>query len=132
MLHRESQDTQLFVYLQWRTQGDKPVLHNDQLRQAAYLAITTRTRSQLCHIVAIDGTASEIRMIVRFPASFPISTVLKVSREAAQEAILRHEEIVNGCSRGTVSLWDRAYTAQTLSAGEAAEANVYLRQRIEA
>lgn len=132
MSHRESQDTQLFVYLQWGTRDGKPVLHNDQLRQAAYLAITTRTRSQLCHIVAIDGTASQIGMIVQFPASFPISTVLKVSREAAQEAVLRHEEMVNGCSRETASLWDRAYIAQTLSAGEAADANVYLRQQFEA
>ncbi len=132
MSHRESQDAQLFVYLQWRTRGDKPVLHNDQLRQAAYLAITARTRLQLCHIVAIDGTPCQIGMIVQFPASFPISNVLKVSREAAQEAILRHEEMVNGCSRETASLWDRAYTAQTVSADEAAEANVYLRQRIEA
>ena len=132
MSHRESQDTQLFVYLQWRTRDDKPVLHNDQLRQAAFLAITARTRSQLCHIVAIDGTSCQIGMIVRFPASFPISTVLKVSREAAQEAVLRHEEMMNGCSRETTSLWDRAYTAQTVSACDAAEAHLYLRQRIEA
>lgn len=132
MLHRESQDTQLFVYLQWGTRDGKPVLHNDQLRQAAYLAIAARTRSQLCHIVAISGTSRQIGMIVRFPASFPISNVLKVSREAAQEAVLRHEEITSGCPRETASLWDRAYTAQTVSACDAAEANRYLRQRIEA
>lgn len=131
MSYPESKDAQLFVYLTWETRDDCPVFHDDQLRQAAYLAIKARTRTQLCHVLALGGTPCQIHMIAQFPASLPVNALLRMSREAAQEAITRHQEMLNGSPKDTRSLWGREYTAHTLNALDVAQAQTYLRQQIE-
>lgn len=130
MLHVQATDPQLFVHLTWKTLDSRPLLGDDQLRQAAFCAIKARTRSQLCRVLAIGGTPCQVHMVVSFSASLPINTLLRIACEAAQEAITRQQEVVNGNWQEPTGFWQRDYTAHTLNAAEAAEADAYLRQRL--
>ncbi len=130
MSHLQTSDTQLFVHLSWGTHNHCPILNNDQLRQVAYHAIMARTRSQLCQVLAIGGTSSQIHMIVRFPASLPIISLLRVAREAAKEAITRQQETLDGNWQEPTCFWDHEYTAHTLNDAEAAQAKTSLSRRI--
>ncbi len=129
MSHLRSTNAQLFAHLTWGTQDDRPLLGDDQLRQAAFLAIKARTRSQLCQVLAIGGTPCQVHMVVSFSPSLPLNTLCRIAREAAQEALVRQQEIA-GSVREPSCCWGPDYTAHTLSAAEAAEANSYLRQRL--
>jgi REP element-mobilizing transposase RayT len=130
MPNLESQDVQLFVYFTWKTRNDSPLLGDEQIRQAAYSAIQTRLRSQLCRVLAICSTPCQIHLIARFPASMSIKTIVSVSREAAEQAIFRQQEILSGCPREVYSLWARDFIAHTVSAAEAAQPQTYLQQQI--
>ena len=132
MSHLQSRDAALFVYLAWGTRDSLPVLGCDQVRQAVYLAIKTRTRSQLCHVLAIDGTADRIHLIVRFPPSIPISIVARMAREAGSAATAHQSKILYGHPILQARLWERNYTSHTLRQMDAAEAPAYLRRQIAA
>ena len=128
----QSKDSALFVYLAWGTRHNLPVLDCDQIRQAAYLAITNRTRSLLCHVVAISGTAGSIHLIVRFPPSLSVSTVARTAQDAGGEAVAHQSETFQGqfvCQR---RLWGSHCTTRTLPQIDAAEARAYLRHQIAA
>ncbi len=130
MTHLQCTDAQLFVHLAWSTHNDRPILGDDESRQAAYLAIMARIRSQFCQVLAIGGTACQIEMVASFPASLPINVLLRVAREAAQEALARQQERMSGNFRELPCYWEPDYTAHTLNAFEAAQAKTYLRQRL--
>ena len=132
MSHLQSKNAALFVYLAWGTRGGQTVLGCDQVRQAAFHAITTGTRSHLCHVLAIDGTAGKIHLIVRFPPSISISAVARVAQEAGGAAIARQTELVHGRLIVRERLWERDYTTHTLPPMDAAEARAYLRRQIAA
>ena len=128
MSHLQCMDAQLFVHLTWGTRDARPLLGDDESRQAAYLAIMTRTRSQLCNVLAIDGTPCQVHMVVSFPASLPINALTRIAREAAQEAITRQQGVMGSGFQELSCYWAPDYTAHTLNAAEAAEAKTYLRQ----
>lgn len=130
MSHLQCKDAQLFVYLAWGTRDSRPLLGDDQLRQAAFFAIKARTRSQLCRVLAIGGTSCQVHMVVSFPASLPINALLRVAREAAQEAMIRQQETMSGNFQELPCYWEPDYTAHTLNAGEAAQAQTYLSQQV--
>ena len=130
MSHLKNQDVQLFVYFTWKTRNESPLLGDEEVRQAAHQAIQTRIRVQLCHVLAICSTPWEIHLIARFPASMPIKSIMSCARQAAQEAIARHQEILNGCPRELYSPWEPDFKASTLSAAEASQPQAYLQQKI--
>ncbi len=130
MFHSNSQDVQLYIYFTWKTRDDRPILSDDQIRQASYQAIQTRIRSQLCQVLAIASTPCQIHLIARFSASMPIKSLVSIAREAAEEAISRHHEMLNGCPLDSRSPWEREFTAHTVNAAEAAHAHTYIQQRM--
>jgi len=130
MLHLQAKDMQLFVHLTWKTQGSRPLLGNDQLRQVASQAVTTRIRAHLCQVLAISSTACQMDLVASFPASLPIAILLRISEEAAQEALVRLQQMMSGNSRELSGYWGPDYTAHTLNAAEAAQAKTYLRQHL--
>ena len=132
MSHLQSKDAALFVYLAWGTRNGRPVLCCDEVRQAAYLAITTRTRSQFCHVLAIGGTAGRIHLIVRFPPSLPISAVARMAQEAGGEAIAQQSQTFYGRPIFREQLWESDYTTHTLHQIDPVEAQAYLRRQIAA
>lgn len=132
MLHLQATDMQLFVHLTWKTQGGRPFLGNDQLRQAAIRAVTARIRSHFCQVLAISATACQIDMVVSFPASLSVTDLLRIAHGAAQEALTRLQQTMTGSFREMPRYWGPGYTAYTLNATEAAQAQTYLRQRLAA
>lgn len=128
MSHLQSRDAALYVYLAWGTRGDLPVLGCEELRQAAYLAITTRTRSQFCHVLAIGGTAGRIHLIAQFPPSMSISVFARIAQDAGGSAIARQSEAFQGRLISRDHLWEHGYLTHTLRPSEAAEPEAYLRQ----
>jgi len=130
MSHLQCTDARLFVHLTWGTRDARPILGDDESRQAAYLAIKARTRSQFCNVLAIDSTPCQVHLVASFPASLPINVLLRIAREAAQEALVRLQETMSGNLREMACYWEPGYTAHTLNAAEAAEAKAYLRQRL--
>ena len=127
MRHLQATDMQLFVHLTWRTQNSRPLLGNDQLRQAAFLAVKARTRSHFCQVLAISATPCQMDMVASFPASLPITSLLRIAHEAAQEALVRLQRTMPGNFLELPHYWEPGYTAHTLNAAEAAQAKAYLK-----
>jgi len=130
MLHLQAADTQLFVHLTWGTQGGRPLLGNDQLRQAAILAVRNRIRSHFCQVLAICATDCQVDMVASFPASLPVTSLLRMAHDSAQEALVRLQETMSGNFQDLPRYWGSGYTAHTMSAAEAAQAETYLRRRL--
>ena len=121
---------QLFVHLTWRTQDGRPLLGSEQLRQAVYVAVKAHIRSHSCQVLAISATDCQMDMVARFPASLPITDLIRIAHKAAQEALVRLQRMVTGNFQEMAAYWEPGYTAHTLNAAEAAEAAVYLRQHL--
>lgn len=130
MAYLENQDVQLFVYFTWKTRAARPLFDDEQIRQAAHQAIQARIRSQFCRVLAIHSTPCQTHLIASFPASLAIKFIVSISRDAAEEAIFRGMEMLTGTSRELQSPWEREFTAHTMSAAEATQAQAYLQQRL--
>ena len=111
MSHLQCTDAQLFVHLTWKTLDSRPLLGDDQLQQAAFCAIKARTRSQLCQVLAIGGTPCQVHMVVSFSPSLPLNILCRIAREAAQEAVVRQQEMTSGNFRELPCCWGPDYTA---------------------
>jgi len=122
---------ELFVYLCWQTLRSVPYLADDQLQQVAYQAIQVRTRMLSCHLLAIDGTHTQIHAIFRFPASLAVSHLAQISMQASEEAICKLERILYSQQRQLVAVWERKYAAKTLSREDITQAAEYLRRQIQ-
>lgn len=129
MSHLQSRDAALFVYLAWDTRGGLPVLECEELRQAAYLAITLRARSRLCHVLAIGGTDDSIQLVAQLPPSLSVSDVARLAQDASGIAIARQAETFQGRLISRDHLWEHGYLTHTLRKIDAAEAEIYLRQQ---
>jgi REP element-mobilizing transposase RayT len=129
MTRLQSRDTHFFVYLAWNTRDDS-LLKRDQFRQAAHLAIRQRVRTQLCHLLAIQGTQDAIHMVVRLPASLPVSTLVRVSHDAAAGALTRLSRMLYGQELSEGALWSGEFTAHTLGAMDAEQAHAYVCRQI--
>lgn len=130
MSHLQSRDAALYVYLAWGTRGGLPVLASEELRQAAYLAITTRTRSRFCHVLAIGGTAGRIQLVAQIPPSLSVSDVARMAQEASGLAIAHQSETFDGRFISRDHLWEHGFLTHTLRKTDAADAEIYLRQQI--
>lgn len=128
----QSTDAALYVYVAWGTQDGKPVLECDQARQAAYIAIIARTRSQFCHVLAIDGTESKVQLIIQFPPSLPVSMVVRLAQEAGSRAIAQYSETIQGRPVWRERLWERHYKTHTLKQMDTLQAQEYLRRQVAA
>jgi REP element-mobilizing transposase RayT len=132
MSYLQCKDSALFVYLAWGTRPGQSALACDEIRQAAYLAIITRIRSQFCHVLAIGGTTEQIHLIARFPASLSVSTVVRMAQEAGGRAIAHQAQTFQGRLIAPEKLWETICITRTLPPVDAAEARAYLRQQIAA
>ena len=125
-------DSALFVYLAWGTRKGDPTLSSDDIRQAAYHAITTRSRTQFCHILAIGGTAGRVHLIAQFPPSLSISDVARIAQEAGSAAVAHQSETFHGRFVRREQLWESGYTVHTMGETDAAEAQDYLSRQMTA
>jgi len=130
MSYLPSKDSALFVYLTWGTRKDDPALSCDDIRQAAYHAITTRTRTQFCHILAIGGNAGRVHLIAKFPPSLSISDVARIAQDAGSAAIAHQSEMFHGRFVRRERLWEAGYTVHTMGQVDAAEAQEYLNRQM--
>jgi len=129
--HAVPTGAELFVYVSWQTRGHKPLLADDQIQQAAYQAIGTRARLQLCRLLAIAGTETRIHTVFRFPASLPVSQLARISMEAAEEAISRLHGIIHARPRTLYSVWERDYVIKTLSTADISQAGDFLQRQLQ-
>jgi len=132
MSYLPSKDSALFVYLAWGTRKGDPALSSDDIRQAAYHAITARTRTQFCHILAIGGTAGRVHLVAQFPPSLSISDVARIAQDAGGAAIAHQSEMFHGRFIRREQLWEAGYTVRTMGEMDAAEAQDYLSRQMTA
>ena len=132
MSYPPSKSSALFVYLSWGTRKGAPALSTDDIRQAAYHAITTRARTQLCHVLAIGGTAGRVHLIARIPPSLSISEIARIAQDAGSAAVAQQSEIFHGRFVRRDQLWEAGYTVRTMDQTDAAEPHDYLNRQIMA
>lgn len=120
----------LFVYFSCQTHGREPLLTNDEIQQAAYQAIGTRTRLLLCRLLAIQSSQTRLFVVFRFPASLSISDLVKGSMQAAEEAISKLQQILYARPRTGQPFWEREYILETMNTQESTQPGKYLQQRV--
>jgi len=120
----------LFVYFSCQTRGREPLLTDDEIQQAAYQAIGTRTRLLLCRLLAIESSQTRLFVVFRFPASLSISDLAKGSMQAAEEAISKLQQMLHARPRTGQPFWEREYILETMNTQESTQPGKYLRQRV--
>lgn len=130
MSYLQCKEPELFAYLAWETHCGQPVLGSEEVRQAVFRAIMTRTRTQFCRVLAIDGTPDQIYMIVRFPPSLSVSTVARMAQDAGAEAANFQLRIIQGRVLPCERIWGTDYSTHTLPQMDAAESRAYLSRQL--
>jgi len=130
MSRTQTKEAELFAHVSWITLTRKPILACDEMRQAAYEAVKTCTRSHLCRVLAIGGSDTQIHLIVSFPASLPVSQIARISMQASSDSISQLYLMLHAHRMDTNYVWDRNFTAQTLGPIEAADAQAFLQKQI--
>ena len=120
----------LFVYFSCQTRGREPLLLDDEIQQAAYQAVGTRTRFLLCRLLAIESSQTRLFVVFRFPASLSISDLAKGSMQAAEEAISKLQQILYARPRTGQPFWEREYILETMNTQESTQPGKYLQQRV--
>lgn len=117
----------LFVHVSWKTRGGEPTFTCDQIRQTAFTAIRIRTRSHLCHILAMSGSRNQVDIVFQIPASMPVSQVARISMRESDQAITRFRAIFRADEPQGRNFWAADFISRSLNAAEASEAETYLR-----
>ena len=130
LMSQAGSSNDLFVHVSWKTRSGAPTLACDQLRQTAFQAIRTRTRLHFCHVLAMKGSRDQVDIVFRVPASMPVSQVARMSMKESHRAITRFWQIFRTEPVPAQNFWASDFTARSLNAAEASEAEDYLRRQL--
>ena len=104
----------LFVHVKWETRSSAPLLQGEDISQAAYTAISNCARQFRCRTRAIGGTPDHIHAVFQFPASVPISVLVRQTEQASSEAVARYLQFLCGHSVSTETIWDNRHGLRTI------------------
>jgi REP element-mobilizing transposase RayT len=122
-------DAELFVSLRLTTADQVPLFADENVVQAAEIALKSFIRMHRCHILALGNEPNQLYLVIKFIASLSPSELMRMVRETSAEAIARFLSIEHQHPVSPNNVWDRTYLIDTLSPADVPDAiaNVYRR-----
>jgi len=100
--------TQLYVHCVWATWDRLPLI-KPAIEARLYAAIVAKCHELKCEVVAIGGDVDHVHLLVRFPTTLAVATLLKEVKGASSH-LMTHEIMPNEFFK-----WQGAYGAFTVS-----------------
>ncbi len=99
--------TQLYLHSVWATWDRMPLLV-PAIEQTLYAAILAKCRQLDCEPLAIGGMADHVHLLVRFPTTLAVASLVKEVKGATSH-------LVTHASPGELFTWQGSYGAFTVS-----------------
>jgi len=100
--------TQLYLHCVWGTWDRLPLI-TPQVERRLYAAILAKCHELKCEMVALGGVEDHVHLLVRFPTTLAVATLLKEVKGASSH-LMTHE-----ITPGEFFKWQGAYDAFTVS-----------------
>lgn len=100
--------TQLYLHCVWGTWDRLPLI-KPAIESRLYAAIAAKCHELKCDVLAIGGTEDHVHLLVRFPTTLAVATLLKEVKGASSH-LMTHEVTPNEFFK-----WQGAYGAFTVS-----------------
>ena len=116
--------TQLYLHLVWATWDRLPLLL-PAVEQRVYLAIAAKCQELRCLPLALGGVEDHVHLLVRFPATLNVSTLVQGVKGASSH-LVTHE-----ITPGSFFKWQGAYGAFTCRKDEVPAVQEYIARQKE-
>ena len=100
--------TQLYLHCVWSTWDRLPLI-KPEIEWRLYASIIAKCKELKCELVAIGGIEDHVHLLVRFPTTLSVATLLKEVKGSSSH-LVTHEVMPNEFLK-----WQGAYGAFTLS-----------------
>ena len=100
--------TQLYIHCVWGTWDRLPLI-TPQVERRLYAAILAKCHELKCEMIALGGVEDHIHLLVRFPTTLAVATLLKEVKGASSH-LMTHE-----VTPGEFFKWQGAYGAFTVN-----------------
>ena len=116
--------TQLYVHLIWATWDRLPLLDLD-VQESIYSVISYECRQMGCHVVSLGGINDHVHLLVGFPASVAIATLVKQIKGSSSHS-MTHQIKPNSFFK-----WQGSYAALTVNPQEIDAVTTYIQRQAE-
>ena len=116
--------TQMYLHLVWSTRERLPLL-TEEIRGAVYACIQEQCTTLKAEAVAIGGIADHVHLLVRFPTSVTVGTLVKQVKGASSHLVTHR------LGQGEGFRWQGAYGAFTLSKSLVPRVQSYIARQAE-
>ena len=100
--------TQLYLHCVWATWDRLPLI-TPQIEQPLYAAINAKCKELKCELIAIGGIEDHAHLLMRFPTTIAIATLVKEVKGASSH-LMTHQIAPNDFFK-----WQGSYGAFTVS-----------------
>ncbi|MEC4807442.1 MAG: IS200/IS605 family transposase [Jaaginema sp. PMC 1079.18] len=114
--------TQLYAHCVWATWERMPLIVPD-LQMPIYRAITAECRKLGCDALAIGGISDHIHLLISFPPSLAISSLMKQIKGSSSH-LVTHQ-----LNPGEFFKWQGGYSAFTLSSKDLDAIKAYIKNQ---
>ncbi len=111
--------TQLYLHCVWATWDRLPLI-TPQIEAPLYAAINAKCKELKCEPIAIGGIEDHVHLLVRFPTTLAVATLVKEVKGAPSH-LMTHEVMPTEFFK-----WQGSYGAFTVSKGEARRVSDYV------
>ena len=101
----------IYFHFIWSTQDGNPLITRD-IERPVYRCIVSQVHELGCQVLAINGVADHIHMVVKVRSTVPVSILIKQAKGVSARFINDHFQINNkfrwqsGYGAFTISRWD--------------------------
>ncbi|HEX7594124.1 MAG TPA: IS200/IS605 family transposase [Anaerolineae bacterium] len=114
--------TQLYLHCVWATWDRLPLI-TPQIEPQLYAAIHAKCKEIRCEPIAIGGIENHVHLLVRFPTTLAVATLVKEVKGAPSH-LMTHKIIPNEFFK-----WQGAYGAFTVSKDRVEQVSDYVRNQ---
>ena len=116
--------TQLYLHCVWSTWDRLPLI-KPEIEGRLYASIIAKCKELKCELVAIGGIEEHVHLLVRFPTTLSVATLLKEVKGSSSH-LMTHEVMPNEFFK-----WQGAYGAFTLSKDAVKNVAAYINHQKE-
>jgi putative transposase len=114
--------TQLYLHCVWATWDRLPLI-TPAFESRLYAAIAAKCHELKCDVLAIGGMADHVHLLVRFPTTVAVATLVKEVKGASSH-LVTHEIAPNEFFK-----WQGAYGAFTVSKKDVGSVTAYVKNQ---
>ncbi|MDX2217096.1 MAG: IS200/IS605 family transposase [Oculatellaceae cyanobacterium bins.114] len=116
--------TQLYVHLVWATWDRLPLITPD-IREPLYNVMIYECQQMGCHVIAIGGIEDHVHLLVRFPATVAIASLVKQIKGSSSHSV-EHQSKPDSFFK-----WQGSYAAFTVNSQDLNSVATYIQNQAD-